>query len=44
MLVDEETKSNTNVIKELLYIKHCLHVNTDMAKAVMSIIYMSNVY
>jgi len=24
MLVDEETKSTTNVIKELLYIKHCL--------------------
>ena len=24
MLVDEETKSITNVIKELLYTKHCL--------------------
>ena len=29
MLVDEETKSITNVIKELLYIKHCLRVSTD---------------
>ena len=29
MLVDEETKSITSVIKELLYIKHCLRVSTD---------------
>ena len=29
MLVDEETKSITNVIKELLYIKHCLIVSTN---------------
>ena len=29
MLVDEETKSITNVIKELLYTKHCLRVSTD---------------
>jgi len=27
--VDEEAKSITNVIKELLYIKHCLIVSTD---------------
>ena len=29
MLVDEETKSITNVIKELLYTKHCIGVSTD---------------
>ena len=29
MLVDEETKNITNVIKELLYTKHCLRVSTD---------------
>jgi hypothetical protein len=29
MLVDEETKSITNVIKELLYTKHCVKVSTD---------------
>jgi len=29
MLVDEETKTITNVIKRLLYIKDCLRVSTD---------------
>jgi len=29
MLVDEEAKSITNVIKELFYAKHCLRVSTD---------------
>ena len=29
MLVDEETKGITKVIKELLYTKHCLRIPTD---------------
>jgi len=29
MLVDEETKNITDILKELLYTKHCLRVSTD---------------
>ena len=36
MLVDEEIKCITNIIKELRYIKHCHRVSTDLSVLNMS--------